>query len=129
MVEEIAQALGRGEHPLPYRHLGNTWSTRCAALSAMRRVLHEGQISRPLQEILFPNLVFLGSQIVGSFFHARRRTHRTDPYERFFRNSAPKILPSGVGRADQPFTHTTCFKVCTTSTRSRWFSITVSMSL
>jgi hypothetical protein len=28
-----------------------------------------------------------------------------------------------------PFTHNTCFKVCTTSTRSLWFAITVSMSL
>ena len=28
-----------------------------------------------------------------------------------------------------PFTHTTCFKVCTTSTRSLWFAITSSMSL
>jgi hypothetical protein len=29
---------------------GNTWSRRCAAASAMRRVLHEGQTPRPLQE-------------------------------------------------------------------------------
>jgi hypothetical protein len=29
----------------------------------------------------------------------------------------------------QPFTHTTCFNVCTTSTRSRCASITASMSL
>ncbi len=28
-----------------------------------------------------------------------------------------------------PFTHTTCFSVCTTSTRSRCASITASMSL
>jgi hypothetical protein len=29
---------------------GNAWSRRCAAASAMRRVLHEGQTPRPLQE-------------------------------------------------------------------------------
>ncbi len=29
---------------------GKTWSVRCAAVSAMRRVLHEGQTPRPLQE-------------------------------------------------------------------------------
>ena len=29
---------------------GNTWSVRCAAASAIRRVLHEGQTPRPLQE-------------------------------------------------------------------------------
>ena len=29
----------------------------------------------------------------------------------------------------QPFTHTTCFKVCTTSTSASWARITASMSL
>ena len=29
---------------------GDTWSHRCAAISAMRRVVHEGQTPRPLQE-------------------------------------------------------------------------------
>ena len=28
---------------------GKTWSVRCAAVSAMRRVLHEGHTPRPLQ--------------------------------------------------------------------------------
>ena len=34
----------------------------------------------------------------------------------------------GYGQA-YPFTHTTCFSVCTTSTRSRWAAMTASMSL
>ena len=32
-------------------------------------------------------------------------------------------------RANRPFTHTTCFSVCTTSTRSCWAAMTASMSL
>ena len=35
----------------------------------------------------------------------------------------------GVVIERYPFTHTTCFKVCITSTRSAWLAITVSMSL
>ncbi len=29
---------------------GKTWSLRCAAVSTIRRVVHEGQTPRPLQE-------------------------------------------------------------------------------
>ena len=52
MLEEIAQAFGQGEDPLPYRHLGKQVVHQMrTAVSAMRRVvLIEGQIPRPLQE-------------------------------------------------------------------------------
>jgi hypothetical protein len=47
MREEIAQALEQGEHHCRTGTWGNPCSTRCAAVSAMRRVLHEGQIRAP----------------------------------------------------------------------------------
>ena len=42
------------------------WSVRCAAVSTMRRVLHEGQTPRPLQEIghkiVVPTVVTAGAR-------------------------------------------------------------------
>ena len=35
----------------------------------------------------------------------------------------------GTSRAHQPFTHITCLSSATTSTKSRWYSMTLSMSL
>jgi hypothetical protein len=49
-LHEVPQPLGHGEHPLAHRQAGKTWSLRCAAVSTMRRVVHEGQTPRPLQE-------------------------------------------------------------------------------
>jgi hypothetical protein len=49
-LHEVPQPLGHGEHPLAHRQAGNTWSLRCAAVSTIRRVVHEGQTPRPLQE-------------------------------------------------------------------------------
>ena len=44
---------------------------------------------------------------------------------------APRKAPSPpvLGHHVYPFTHTTCFKVCRISVRSRWLAITSSMSL
>jgi len=49
-LQVVAQPFGHRQHPLAHRQAGNTWSVRCAAASAMRRVLHDGQTPRPLQE-------------------------------------------------------------------------------
>ena len=38
-------------------------------------------------------------------------------------------VPQTMGMRSQPFTHTTCLSVCTTSTRSLCACITASMSL
>ena len=48
--KEVAQPFGHGEYPLRTGSGGKTWSTRCAAVSAMRRVLQEGHTPRHLQE-------------------------------------------------------------------------------
>jgi len=50
MLEEIAQAFGQGEDPLPYRHLGKQVVHQMRGRLRHAPVLLEGQIPRPLQE-------------------------------------------------------------------------------
>ena len=49
-LQVIAQAFGDRQHHWRTGRRGNTGSLRGAAASAMRRVLHEGQTPRSLQE-------------------------------------------------------------------------------
>ena len=46
--QQQAQRDGQRQHPLPHRHVGMTWSTKWAAVCAMRRAPHEGQNHPPL---------------------------------------------------------------------------------
>jgi hypothetical protein len=48
-LHEVAQPLGHRRHPLAHRKVGRAWSTRCAAICAMRHASHERQTPRLLQ--------------------------------------------------------------------------------
>jgi hypothetical protein len=79
--------------------------------------------ARPLDDQFVHVFAHLSlSSKVGSGDHRVARFHRLGHAARLQRVDCPD-------HDHHPLTHSTCFKVCTTSTRSRWFSITSSMSL
>jgi hypothetical protein len=49
-MQKVAQALGERDHPLPHRHFGEHVIDEVRGRLGLRRVVHEGQMPRPLQE-------------------------------------------------------------------------------
>jgi hypothetical protein len=49
-LKEVAQPFGHRQNPLPHRQRRENVIDQVAAVSAMRRLLHEGHIPRHLQE-------------------------------------------------------------------------------